>query len=147
MKSRIMLTILALTIAAWAQTATQTTNPTPSQATVATSPDAKTQCPCCQKAADGKTEMACCAHHDKATTDGKEAMSCCKGKDSMACMKGDKDKAAGTASARGTCCAGEKMDCCGKSDQDGKTMAMACCGGAGGQCGKDHQHHHGDMNK
>ncbi|MBZ5574358.1 MAG: hypothetical protein LAO09_21070 [Acidobacteriia bacterium] len=147
MKLRILLPILALTVVTWAQTATQPTNPAPSQGTVATSSDAKAQCPCCQKAADGKAEMACCAHHGKAATGEKEAMSCCKGKDSMACMKSKQDESASAASTSEKCCGRDQKGCCGKSEKGGEQVTMACCNGAGGQCGKDHEHNHGDMNK
>jgi len=147
MRLKILLPILALAVASWAQTATQPANPAPSEGTTAAAPDTKAQCPCCPKAADGKTEMACCAHHGKAATSEKEAMSCCEGKDSMTCMKSKQAESAQGASASGKCCCGGDKDCCGKSDKGTEQTAMACCNGAGGQCGKDHPHHHGDMNK
>ena len=147
MRLRTMLPILALTVAAWAQTTTQTANPVPSQAAAATTSDTKAQCPCCQKAADGKMEMACCAHHEKAAASEKDMMSCCKGKDSMACMKGKQGESSKDASANGKCCGGDQKDCCGKSDKGTEQAAMACCGGIDGQCDKGHQHNHGEMNK
>jgi hypothetical protein len=136
MKYKMLALFLALTVASWAQTATQTTPATPQQSTV---PAEKAKCACCDKmtAADSKDAHACCADHamkgDMAgMKDGKEMASCCAGKeakstdgkDAMACMKGDKDKAAAS------CCKdGCSKDSCGK----GKT-ASACCGE---ECGKD----------
>ena len=146
MRLKAMLAILVLTAAAWAQTSTPTAGTTAAPPTAAPA-DAKPQCPCCQKAAEGKAEMACCAHHDEAAASNKEAMSCSKGKDGKSCMKGDKGKSAEMACANGKCCGEGKMDCCGKADKDGKTMAMACCKGAGAHCGMGHQRQHGDMNK
>jgi len=118
--------ILALTVATWAQTSTQTT---PQQSTV---PADKAKCGCCDKmaAADAKDAPACCAHHDMKSEakdkDGKETASCCAGKDAkadgkdaMSCMKNDKDKAAAA--------------CC-KDDCSKDKAAAACCGE---KCGKD----------
>jgi len=123
MKHKMLALILALTVASWAQTSTQTAPAAPQQSTV---PAEKGKCPCCDKTATAaaKDAAACCAHHDMQSKDGKEMASCCAGKDAKSCcggtdakscMKGDKDKAG--------CCAG-----CGKD----KTAA-ACCGG---NCGK-----------
>jgi hypothetical protein len=126
MKPRVLALILALTVACWAQTATQNTPATPPQSTA---PAEKAKCPCCDKmaASDTKDARACCAHHDHHSGDSKEMASCCSGKDAKSCcgdadakscIKSDKDKAA--------CCAD-----CGKD----KTAA-ACCGG---NCGKEPQ--------
>lgn len=110
-----------LTVALWAQTAT----PAPQ----ANQTDAG--CACCNmgdKAA---------AHHDmQGMKGGHAAMSCCAGKEGMACARKGKDAKAG-------CCAGMKDDakkdgtsakagtCCGKECcKDGKcTMAKSgkCC--------------------
>lgn len=121
MKHKLIALILALTVASWAQTATQTAPSTPQQSSA---PAEKGKCPCCDKmAADNKDAPACCADHMKHTSDGKEmagccsgqgkgAKSCCAGSDAKSCMKGNKDKSA--------CCS----DSCGKD----KTAA-ACCGG------------------
>ncbi|MGO9649493.1 MAG: hypothetical protein ACLPOO_15725 [Terriglobales bacterium] len=148
MKSKIMLLILALTVVSWAQTATQSTNPGPAPATPATSSDAKAQCPCCQKAADVKPEMSCCAHPAKAGASEKAAMSCCEGKDAaMACMKSKPGESANATPTNGKCCGSDQKDCCGKSGKGGEQPAMACCNGAGGHCGMDHQHNQGGMNK
>jgi hypothetical protein len=126
MKHKMLALILALTVASWAQTATQNTPAAPPQSTA---PAEKGKCPCCDKmaTADTKDAHTCCAHHDHQSSDSKEMASCCSGKDAKSCcggtdakscMKSDKDKAA--------CCAD-----CGKD----KTAA-GCCGG---QCGKDHE--------
>jgi len=126
MKHKIFALILALTVASWAQTATQTpSTPQPG----ATQAD-KASCECCDKmaasakdgektcqrhgmkAADGKDMASCCAGKDK-------EMSCCGSKDGKSCMKGDK--------ATASCC----KDGCAKD----KTAA-ACCGTSGKTCGK-----------
>ena len=125
--------MLALTVASWAQTATQTTPSTAQQSTV---PAEKAKCACCDKmaATDAKDAHACCAHHDMKSDakdkDSKEMASCCAGKmkssdgkDAMSCMKNDKDKAA-------SCC---KENCSKDSCAKDKTAA-ACCGSS---CGKD----------
>ena len=134
MTCKMLALILALTVASWAQTATQTTPATPQQSTV---PAEKVKCACCDKmaSADSKDAHACCAHHEMkgdmaGMKDGKEMASCCAGKDAksidgkdtMACMKGDKDKA--------SCCKeGCSKESCGK-----EKTASACCSE---KCGKD----------
>jgi len=144
MKLRLLVFILILTTALWAQTANQTAPP-PAQGTAAATSDTKPQCPCCQKA-DGKSEMACCAHHAKTDQSDKEAMSCCQGKDSMSCMKSKPEDSAKDSSTPEKCCGGQHKDCCAKADQGTERAAMACCKGASGQCGM-HHHDHGDMDK
>jgi len=139
MKLRALVFILALTAGLLAQTATQIT-PAPAQGIPAAS-DTKPQCPCCQKSGDEKGEMACCAHHAKAEQSDKKTMSCCHGKDSMSCMKGEKDKSAEAACGKGKCC-GEKG--CAMGDKKEGEMAMSCCGGKS-QCGMHQGHQHGDM--
>jgi len=124
--------ILALTVASWAQTATQNTPTAPLQSTA---PAEKGKCPCCDKmaTADAKNAHACCAHNDHQSSDGKEMASCCSGKDAKSCcggadakscMKSDKDKAAcctdcGNDKTTATCCGGN----CGKKGEKG------CCSG------------------
>jgi len=135
MKLRALVFILTLTGALWAQSANQAA---PAQGSATASAGTQMQCPCCQKAADGKTEMACCQkmagetmscphHKDKA------GMSCCAGDKAKSCMKADKDKSADTACANGKCCGMKHdKDCCATAgDKDQKT-AMACC--RHGQC-------------
>ena len=133
MRYKMFALILALTVVTWAQTSTQTAPATPQQSTV---PSEKAKCACCDKmaASDAKDAKSCCAHHDMASmkdNDGKEMASCCAGKDmkssdgkeAMACMKGDKDKAA-------SCC----KDSCSKDGCAKDKTASGCCGG---KCGKD----------
>jgi hypothetical protein len=136
MKYKVIALFLALAVASWAQTATQTEPAAPQSAPTA-------QCPCCEKmaSADAKEGHAC-MHHNMKSSDGKEmsscaAMSCCGGKDAKSCMKGEKDASANS------CCAakaGEKMSggCCGdKCSKDGKRCcseksektAANCCAG------------------
>lgn len=74
-------------------------------------------------------------------------MACCDGKDAMACMKGKPGESANATPTNGKCCGSDQKDCCGKSDKGGEQTAMACCNGAGGHCGMDHQHDQGGMSK
>jgi hypothetical protein len=123
MKCKMIALLLALTIASWAQTVTQTPSATTQEQTA---PTDKGKCACCEKMASSgtKAECACGAHHGQQAAGSKKAASCCSGKDgkccggadAKSCMRSDKDKA--------TCCTD-----CGKD----KTAA-ACCGG---KCGKD----------
>src|SRR5690242_11731138 len=89
MKFKMIVAILGLTILSWAQTATQSkpNSATSQNAPSAAQADSKSERPCCQKAAEGKEAMACCAHHDMAAKDGEKTMSCCAGKDAKACME------------------------------------------------------------
>ncbi len=114
MKHRMLALILALTVASWAQTATQPATSASPAGAVTTE---KTKCPCCDKMADSgaKAEHSCCAHEAKAA-DGKEK-GCCGGKDAKTCARGDKTAA--------SCC----KDSCGKD----KTTTASC----GKSCGKE----------
>jgi hypothetical protein len=124
MKSlKVLVMMMALTVLPWAQTSTPN-SPSPAQSTT------KSECPCCQKMAEGKEGKSCCAHHDMAVKDGK-AMSCCQAKGGKSCMKGGKKEMA--ACAKEGCCGSDAKDCCKK---DGDKSAMACC--SGGQCGMHH---------
>ena len=118
MKYKMAALILALTVAAWAQT----TPTTPHQSTV---PADKAKCACCDKMAptDTKDAHASCARNMKASADGKDMGSCCGGKDAKSCMKGDKDK---TASAQcGEKCSKQcEKGCCSKKNE---TTAKNCC--------------------
>ncbi len=147
--SRFMLMVLALAFAAWAQSASQNpTSPNDAQKAPAAQSETKAECPCCQKMADGKATMSCCARH-KHDQGAKEGMSCCGGKDGESCMKSD--TSAKASCDDGKCCNGDakcckdkdSKDCCAGSDK-GDKMAMACCGH--GQCGMGH-HDHGTMDK
>ncbi len=93
MKLKLIAFFLALTVASWAQTATQNTASPVSQGSAAT----QTGAHCDRTAKDGQS---CC--HDKAMAccGGAGEKSCAGGKNAMSCMKGDKDKAA----ACGECC-------------------------------------------
>ena len=112
MKHKMLALILALTVASWAQTATQTAPAAPEQ----NSATEKSKCACCDKmaSADSKDAHASCMRHSK--EDAKSMGSCCSGKDAKSCMKGDKTAA--------SCC----KDGCGKD----KTASMSC----GKECGK-----------
>lgn len=115
MKYRLVALMLALTVAPWAQTTSQTSPSTSQPGAVTTE---KSKCPCCDKMADsgGKAEHSCCAREAK-TADGKETGACCGGKDGKICSRGDKTAA--------SCC----KDSCGKDK-----MASASCGK---NCGKE----------
>lgn len=122
MKHKIFALILALTVASWAQTATQT----PTTPPASTAPAEKAKPSCCDKMS-GMKDGASCARHGKQNADakagsccaGKEA-SCCGGKDAMSCMKDKADKTA--------------TSCCKEGCTKDKTAA-ACCG-SGKSCGK-----------
>jgi hypothetical protein len=109
MKHKLLAVILALTVVAWAQTATQSA-PDSQNATSTEKP----KCGCCDKvaSADMKDGKMSCPRHSKG---GKETTSCCgekgccAGKDAKSCMKDAK---------AGSCCKD-----CGKDK-----MASACCG-------------------
>jgi len=124
----LMLLVLIVALAGWAQTATQTpANPTGTQKASAAQSETKAECPCCQKMAEG---MSCC-HHGK---DEKAATSCCSGKDGKSCMKSDKSANASCANCE--CCNGKgEKDCCAHCAKETK-MAMSCCGH--GHCGMGH---------
>jgi len=140
MKFKLFAMILALTVASFAQTATQTA-PSPEQKQ-STQTDNKKDATACQKMMAGK-DGSCCMHHGMAAKDGKDAMSCCAGKNAKSCKKmmtNSKDKMAAMC-GDGKCCGKDAKDCC-KGDE--KNMAMACCGGS--KCGMDH-HDHGEEMK
>lgn len=118
MKHKMLALILALTVASWAQTATQTVPSTPQQNTEA---GEKSKCPCCDKmkASDMKAGHACCTHHAKKSAEANKGDSCCGGKDAKACMRADK--------SADSCC----KDCCGK---DKTTASSGCCKECGKEC-------------
>ncbi|HYL95762.1 MAG TPA: hypothetical protein VET69_08155 [Terriglobales bacterium] len=137
MKFKLTALILALTVASWAQTASQ--NPPAAAPQDNAAPHAKADCACCDKMARAKEGQSCC-HHETAGKDEK-AMSCCSGegaaaccgsKDAKSCMKGDKDKAA--TAACGDCCGKDHEKGCCASAKKGEKTAMNCCGGK--QCGE-----------
>lgn len=137
MKYKMLALILTLTVASWAQAASQPTLSTPQQSTVPTN---KAKCACCDKmaATDTKDAAACCTHHDMNAKDSKETTSCCAGKSAMSgakgamsCMRTGKTNAAASCcneSCSKDSCAKDKTAsaCCSSScDKDGK----ACCAG------------------
>jgi len=140
MKHKIFALILALTVASWAQTATQ--NPPASPQTGA-APAEKAKC--CDhmasstskdgmscprhKGADGKDTASCCGDKHKMSCCGKDAKSCMKDENSAAscCKEGcGKDK---TASADAACC-GKSCDkgCCSADKDKKEKTAHNCCG-------------------
>ena len=128
MKFKLLASILALTVASWAQTTTP--NPAAPAAQENAAPQAKAECACCAKMASGKENKSCC-HHEEAGKDEK-AMSCgsgegpsdyCNGKDAKSCMKAGTGKAASC----GDCCGKDhEKDCCASHNKSDKT-AMNCC--------------------
>lgn len=136
MRYKMFALILALTVATWAQTSTQTTPSTPQQSTV---PADKAKSACCDKmaATGAKDAPTSCAREDMKSDmkdkDDKEMASCCAGKDAkasgvkdaMACMKNDKEKAASF--CKGACNTEKTAACCaGKCAKDGE---KGCCSG------------------
>jgi len=110
--------ILALSIAAWAQTS----NPA-AQADSGQSPAQapKASCACCDKTTNAKDASNCCAHDGKngASCARKGVKSCC-GKNAKSCTRNDKDKIA---------------SCCGDSCMKDKNVVKSCCE----KCTKDGQ--------
>jgi len=120
MKIKSLIVLLFLCTLCLALTASQST---PAQ------PDAKASCPMMSK--DAKP----CCHHKSAANGEQQKMSCCEGKDGMACMK----DAAKTANGCGSCCSGkDKKACCAKCEKASAETAMACCE-KGGHCGMNHE--------
>ncbi len=115
MKYRLLALMLALTVASWAQTSSQTATSTSQPGAVTTE---KSKCPCCDKMANSgaKAEHSCCTREAK-TGDGEATAACCGGKDGKTCSRGDKMGA--------SCC----KDSCGKD----KTASASC----GKNCGKE----------
>jgi len=118
MKRTCLALILAITVASWAQTSTQTTPSTPA-------PE-KAKCACCDKMASAK-DGASCQRHGMKVASGKEMSSCCKGKDAASCCGGKDGKSGMKDEKASACCC---KDCCGKE----KTTSASCCGDT---CGKD----------
>src|SRR5436853_7894814 len=119
MRYRMLALILALTVVSWAQTATQTTPPTPQ-----TSENSK--CACCDKmaASDSKdAHAACMGKHE-----GKEMASCCAGKDDKSCCSG-KDAKPGRKDAR-MADYGKGKDGMKGAGRAVKDAGKGCCGGS-----------------
>jgi hypothetical protein len=139
MKAAAKLTLMTFVfaLACWAQTATQTPGAS-GEAQKAATPQSETKagCPCCQKMADSKNAMPCCAHH-KHESGEDAAMCCCNGKDDKSCMKGDNSAGSRCPGGNGSNGKGKKGCCCSDCEQ-GDKMAMGCCGH--GHCGMSHDH-------
>ena len=135
MKAKFSVVILFIATIAFAQTYTQT-KPVPADSP--TTPAAETKpatCPCCQKMMGGKDAKGCC-HHSNAK--GEMAMSCCQGKEGMACKRDSKSTSADGCCSGGKCCnAKDAKGCCSKCAKAMET-AMACCGS---QCQMGHHNH------
>ena len=93
MKFKLTALILALTVASWAQTATQ--NPPAPAPQENAAPQAKASC--CHKTAGAK-EGQSCPRHEMAGKDEK-AKSCCGGEKAAACCGGEK---------AASCCSGKR---------------------------------------
>ena len=145
MKIRIIAVVMLSAVFSLAQTFTET-KPVPGDEPKAASvaqAQKQTDCPCCQKMAEGKDAQPGCCQHDAATKGETQAASCCQGKDGISCMKGDPDKSSAAGSKGGHCCGDDKKGCCQKTGQTSEHAAMACC--KGGHCGAGHDH--GNVNK
>src|ERR1700758_1125149 len=118
MKFKMLALILALTVISWAQTATQSTPPTPQQVTA--TENAKGAC--CDRMADVKGGHAACMHNHN----GKDMASCCAGKDAKSCCGGKDAKSCMKDGKTADCCKGkEGMKCDRKA---GKDCSKGCCG-------------------
>jgi len=121
MKIKFLVALLFLSALCLAQTASQSA---PARA------DTKASCPMM-----GKDAKSCC-QHKSVTNEDKQKMSCCEGKDGMACMKG---AAKSAESAAPGCCQGkDHKACCEKCEKASGETAMACCE-KGGHCGMNHE--------
>ena len=153
MKRNLIAILLALTSMTWAQSTTPNQTPAPEQK--AAPAEAKPGCPCCDKMATADhssmhKDMQACMHHDASAKDGKEAASCCSGKDvkdakgAASCCGGKDAQACAKDDKSAGCCAsgkpgeGHEMACC--SGKAGDASTQGCC--AGNSCGKHDHHEH-----
>jgi hypothetical protein len=117
MRYKTIALMLALTFAAWAQTANS--NPQPNSA-----PE-KAKCSCCDKtAAANAKDGQSCARHRTQSADGKQIVSCCGDKNGKSCCAKD-----------AKCMKGDKTACCSDCNKDSKdNVTSSCCKS---DCGKD----------
>jgi hypothetical protein len=99
-------------------------------------PETKAACSCCQNTAATKDAGSCCDQHANTAA---QSGSCCMRNETMACMKGDKDKSADATCGHGRACGAGQEGCCRKSEKGSDQAAMACCTGSAGHCGM-HSH-------
>ena len=153
MKARILAVVLLFAAVSLAHTSCPPAPNPPQPQAQPTQPDAKANCPCCEKMAAAKdmnakdVEMCCARHHD-ASSDS--PMSCCQGKDgkaAMSCGKGDAGCCGDKASGK------DDKGCCDHCAKGTEQARMSCCAGnhehgdmAHGHCGMMN-HDHADMNR
>jgi hypothetical protein len=121
MRYRTLALILALTIVAWAQTATPNVQSS-------TAPADQTKCACCDKAAaaDAKSGQSCARHMAQST--GKELPCCGASRDGKSCC-GRKAKSCVNGAEGKACCSRDKTasSCC--RPDCSKTCGQDCCAG------------------
>jgi hypothetical protein len=117
MRYKTIALMLALTFAAWAQTANS--NPQPN------STPEKAKCGCCDKtAAANARDGQSCARHRTQSANGKQIVSCCGDKNGKSCCAKD-----------AKCMKGDKTACCSDCNKDSKdNVASSCCKS---DCGKN----------
>lgn len=124
MKHKIFAFILAMTVASFAQTATQPAASAPTPGT-----ENKAKCACCEKTASAKDGQSMCMRHGNG--EAKDMASCCKGmegasccgKDAKSCMRGEKK---GASCCKDGCDGKDKAACCER--KAAKSCCKGCCG-------------------
>lgn len=120
MKYKGLILILALTVAAWAQTANSNQQ--------ASTPPEKTKCACCDSTTSAHAEEGqSCARHMAKTADGKPITSCCD--------QGDKKDGKSCCGKDAQCMKGGKAACCSDNNKD-KTAASCCVSACAKSCGR-----------
>lgn len=118
MRHKLFALILVMSVATWAQTASQ-------EAPAPASPSGKSNC--CDKMSDSKG--AACMRHKQADAKGAASCcsgkgpSCCDGKNANCCSRDDKTAAS---CCKGGCDKDNKASCCDR--KAGKECGKGCCG-------------------
>lgn len=123
MKFKSIAFILALTVASWAQTATQNQAPQDNGA-----PQTQTEHSCCHKMANAGSEKSCCHRQTGETANStsccsNEKSACCEGKDEKSCMKSANGETAATCEE---CCGKDHEKTCCSPNKSGDEKGMSC---------------------
>jgi hypothetical protein len=128
MKSKSLLLMLVLMVAAWAQVSNVSQTNAPQKA----------QCACCDKTGSATAKEACMRHMAK-SADGKDMDSCCAGKSGKSCCENKAESCMKCDKGKGWCgdCGKEKdkaaTPCCGHACE---TASGAKDSGKGRCCGR-----------
>lgn len=123
MKFKSIAFILALTVASWAQTATQNQAPHDNGA-----PQTQTEHSCCHKMANANSEKSCCHQQTGETASATSCCSnekgaCCESKNEKSCMKGASGETTATCEE---CCGKDHEKTCCSPSKSGDEKAMIC---------------------